>query len=104
MASDGFLPESVHSLQDDDADADENLNSESLQDDSNNQVEEVSELSTAQTSTYRLRGHAKIIRTCRFNIHTHREDHFREILMLYTHWRNEEELINLRGAIQSNTK
>ena len=46
------------------------------------------------TKKYHKRQISRIIRTCHFDKNTHKEDHYREKIMFYTSWRDENTLIN----------
>ena len=87
---DGFIPESGQSIDDDYEDEDSPVN---VLPPGYGSSEDGTTVNAGLTNEYYQRKRPKIIRTCRFNKQTDKEKHYRELLMLYTHWRNEEELI-----------
>lgn len=77
---DGYLPEKQH---EEDEDISDNATSPS-------------------TSTYRERRKPKIIRTVHYNPDKDIENHYRELLMLYSPWRNEE--LDILGKFSTYTE
>ena len=57
------------------------------------------EKQTDMNEEYRKRSVPRILRTCRFNKEKEEEKHFRELLMLYTSWRNKT--VDLIGTATS---
>ena len=57
------------------------------------------EKQTDMNEEYRKRAVPRILRTCRFNKEKEEEKHYRELLMLYTSWR--DEIVDLIGAATS---
>ena len=92
-SGDGYLQEnspSVASEGQNDGDDDDN-------DDDNGDSEK--EKQTDMNEEYRKRSVPRILRTCRFNKEKEEEKHYRELLMLYTSWR--DETVDLIGTATS---
>ena len=83
-SEDGCLPETGSSDQMNEDDDNECQRNESL---SSNESQEIHQNGSKQQ--YTKRQVPKILRTCRFNKEKETEKHYREILMLYTNWRDE---------------
>ena len=83
-SADGYLKENNPSL-----------NSERQNDDDNDEEEEHidrgEEKQIDLNQEYRKRSVPRILRTCRFNKEKEEEKHYRELLMLYTAWRQEKD-------------
>ena len=93
-SGDGYLKENSPSV-----------TSESQNDDDNDEAEEEEPIDIGEekqidlNQEYRKRSVPRILRTCRFNKEKEEEKHYREILMLYTAWRQEE--VDLIGTATS---
>ena len=68
-------------------------------DDDDEVGDSVDEKQTCVNEEYRKRSVPRILRTCRFNKEKEEEKHYRELLMLYTSWRDER--IDLIGTTTS---
>ena len=93
-SGDGYLKENSPSV-----------TSESQNDDDNDEAEEGEHIDRGEekqidmNQEYRKRAVPRILRTCRFNKEKEEEKHYRELLMLYTAWRQEE--VDLIGTATS---
>ena len=93
-SADGYLQENSPSVT-----SEGQYNDDDDDDDEVGDSEKEKEKQTDVNEEYRKRSVPRILRTCRFNKEKQEEKHYRELLMLYTSWRDER--VDLIGTATS---
>ena len=92
-SGDGYLKENSPSV------TSESQNNDDADDEEEEHIDRREEKQIDLNQEYRKRSVPRILRTCRFNKEKDEEKHYRELVMLYTAWRQEE--VDLIGTATS---